>query len=174
MIDHHCWLAWLRSWSYVYSIWEFSYMRICFLQWHLHKTSFYEGHTKLISQQVSKFFRSRLDRLDAWDWIIFSSIWSSSTEKSSEKFSSEFSSSKFKIFIIWSRRLIRSLVRSITFIESRFSLKSDNSILLCVVLSLERHLLLMLEFSISKFEFSNLSSSCVQKSSSLLSLFSLN
>jgi hypothetical protein len=65
-------------------------------------------------------------------------------------------------------------VRSITFIESRFSLKSDNSILLCVVLSLERHLLLMLEFSISKFEFSNLSSSCVQKSSSLLSLFSLN
>ncbi len=58
--------------------------------------------------------------------------------------------------------------------ESRFSFRSDDSTLLSVVFGLERDLLLMpvLESSISKFEFNNLSSSCVQKSSSLLSLSS--
>jgi hypothetical protein len=63
---------------------------------------------------------------------------------------------------------MKSLVDAFT--ESRFSLRSDDLTLLSIVFDLARHLLLMTEFSISKFGFSNLSSSCVQKSSSLLSL----
>jgi hypothetical protein len=77
-------------------------------------------------------------------------------------------SSKWKFFSIW-----LSAFTSSSLTESKFSMqRSDDSTLLMIDLDLSvRHLLLMLvlEYWISKFskfEFSNLSSSCIQKSSS--------